>query len=54
MVKGNTKNINIEVEHDVWKKLKIISINEDITLQEVVNNILIKAVSKKTVEVPEV
>jgi hypothetical protein len=46
MVKG-TKNINIEVGHECWKKLKIISIDKEITLQEVVRSILERATDKK-------
>jgi macrodomain Ter protein organizer (MatP/YcbG family) len=43
----NTKNINIEINHECWKKLKIISIDRDITLQEVVRDILERATNKK-------
>lgn len=43
----NTKNINIEINHDCWKRLKIISIDRDITLQEVVRDILERATNKK-------
>jgi hypothetical protein len=45
MVKG-TKNINIEISIDCWKKLKMLSIHKDITLQDIVRNILEKYVSK--------
>jgi len=52
----DTKNINIEVPHEVWKKLKIISVNKDITLQDVVRDILERSISSKKYEVnvPEV
>jgi hypothetical protein len=43
----DTKNINIEVSIECWKKLKIISISKDVTLQEVVKDILERSVSKK-------
>ena len=43
----NNKNINIEISHDCWKKIKIISIDKDMTLQEVVRDILERYVSKK-------
>lgn len=43
----NTKNINIEISCECWKKLKIISINKDMTLQDVVKEILERSVSKK-------
>jgi predicted DNA-binding ribbon-helix-helix protein len=44
-----TKNINIEVSIDCWKKLKIISISKDMTLQQVVREILEKHVISKKV-----
>lgn len=46
MGKG-TKNINIEVSTECWKKLKIMSISKDTTLQEVVKDILERFTSKK-------
>jgi len=45
----DTKNINIEVNIDCWKKLKIISISKDMTLQDVVKDILERSVAKKNV-----
>ena len=42
-----TKNINIEISLDTWRKLKIVSISKDIHLQDVVREILDKAVSRK-------
>lgn len=45
-----TKNINVEVVHDTWKKLKIISLHKDTTLQEVVRDILDKAVNNKKID----
>ena len=44
-----TKNINIEISNDTWKKLKIISISKDQTLQDVVKEILERGVSKKVI-----
>jgi predicted DNA binding CopG/RHH family protein len=41
------KNINIEISHECWKKLKILSIHKDITLQQVVRDILESGSSKK-------
>lgn len=54
MVK-DTKNINIEVSKECWKVIKKISIDKEITLQEVVRDILEKVTSKKsrTVETNE-
>ena len=49
MVK-NTKNINIEISHDSWKKLKMMSIHLDKTLQDVVREILEKYTSTKKFE----
>ena len=49
----STKNINIEVDVEVWKKLKIISIKKDLTLQEVVCELLIASLNKKKVSVDE-
>lgn len=46
----NTKNINIEVHKECWKVLKKISIDRDITLQEVVREILEKVTNKKEKE----
>ncbi len=43
----DTKNINIEVNQDTWKKLKIMSINKDMSLQDIVRELLEHAVSKK-------
>lgn len=43
----NIKNINIEILHETWKKLKIISIDRDVSLQHVVREILERYVSKK-------
>jgi hypothetical protein len=53
MAKG-TKNINIEISIDCWKKLKIISISKDMTLQDVVREVLEKHVTSKRVNNDEV
>lgn len=50
----DTKNINIEISMECWRKLKIISISKDMTLQDVVREVLEKHVSKKNVEVQEI
>jgi macrodomain Ter protein organizer (MatP/YcbG family) len=52
----DTKNINIEVHQDIWKKLKILSVHKDLTLQDVVRDILEKSVSSKKLEtlVPDI
>lgn len=50
-MRKNTKNINIEISMECWKKLKIISISKDMTLQDVVIDMLEKGVSRiKSVE----
>ena len=43
----DTKNINIEISIPCWKKLKIMSISKDMTLQDVVIEVLEKSVSSK-------
>ena len=50
----DTKNINIEVSIDCWKKLKIMSISKDMTLQDVVRELLDKSISKKSNSIAEV
>ena len=46
MAKG-TKNINIEVSINTWKRLKVMSIAQDTTLQEIVSEVLDKFASSK-------
>lgn len=53
MSKVELKNINVEVSNEVWKKIKILSIQEEISLPEKVKNILERAVSKKHFEIIE-
>ena len=53
MAKGNTKNINIEVSHECWKKLKMLSIDKESTLQDVVREILEKSASKKVLQIED-
>lgn len=43
----STKNINIEIDKEVWKILKIMSIGRDATLQDVIQDILEKEARKK-------
>ncbi len=45
------KNISVSVSNDCWKKIKILSIQREISLLEQVREILEKAVSKKQLEV---
>jgi len=50
-MRKDNKNINIEINMECWKKLKIISISKDMTLQDVVRDILDKSVSRtKSIE----
>lgn len=42
----DTKNINIEISYECWKKLKILSISRDNTLQDVIRDVLDKGLSK--------
>lgn len=50
MSKENVKTLSIEITKETWKKLKIISIQREITLVELSREILEKSVSKKNVE----
>lgn len=50
MSKEELKRINVEVSNDCWKKIKILSIQEEISLPEKVKNILERAVHKKHFE----
>lgn len=43
----NTKNINIAIHYETWKKIKIISIDRDVPFQDVVREILEKYVNRK-------
>ena len=47
MLAKGTKNINVEASIELWKKIKILSISKDKTLQEVIIDILEKSLSKK-------
>lgn len=48
----DTKNINVEVLMETWRKLKLISVSRDISLGDVIREILDKAVTKKNIDVP--
>ena len=50
MSKDELKKINVEVTNECWKKLRIISIQKEISLAECVRDILEKSVSRKTIE----
>lgn len=47
MSKDVLKKISIEVTHECWKKLKIISIEKDLSLQDLVRNMLERATNSK-------
>jgi len=47
MASKNTKNINIEISIDTWKRIKIVSIDTDSTIQEVVCRVLEKHFHRK-------
>ena len=53
-MKQENKKINVEISYECWKKLKMMSIDKDITLQEVIKNVLDKFVGKKVSTVEEV
>lgn len=46
----DTKNINIEISIECWKKLKKLSIDKDVSLQEIVRDVLEKTMNKKHFE----
>jgi predicted DNA-binding ribbon-helix-helix protein len=46
----NIKNIFTEVTYDTWKKLKIISIQEDLTLKDLIANVLTGYAKRKKIE----
>lgn len=47
MSKVELKKINVEVTNECWKKLKILSIQKEVSLPQLVKEVLEKAVSKK-------
>lgn len=47
MQETNIKKITLEVSNDCWKKLKILSIQKEISLQDCVKDILEKSMMKK-------
>jgi hypothetical protein len=47
----DTKNINVEVSKDIWKKLKMISLDKEIEFHDVVRGILERAVYNKKSEI---
>jgi hypothetical protein len=49
MVEEVKKVISVEVSNDCWKKLKILSIQKEISLPTLVVNVLEKSVSKSNV-----
>jgi predicted DNA-binding ribbon-helix-helix protein len=50
MVIKDGKNINIEINKECWKVLKKISIDKEITLQEVIKQILERFTNKKNIK----
>ncbi len=42
------RNVSAEVSKEVWKKLKIISIQKEMTLPKVIEDILCRVVNKKS------
>jgi hypothetical protein len=49
MKEKDLKNISVSVSNDCWKKLKILSIQKEISLLEQVREILERSVSKKNI-----
>lgn len=50
MSKEDLKKLTIEISNECWKKIKILSIQKEITLQEQVKEILEKSVGRKSIE----
>lgn len=50
MSKENIKSIPAEVSKECWKKLKIMAIQKDISLGQLVKDILEKSMSKQKFE----
>jgi predicted DNA-binding ribbon-helix-helix protein len=47
MSKEELKKVYAEVTNDVWKKLKILSVQKELSLPQLVKDILDRTVSKK-------
>ena len=43
----DVKNINVEISYECWKKLKMLAIDKDSSLQEIVRDILERTVKNK-------
>ena len=54
MSKEEVKKFSVQVSNECWKKLKIVSIQKEISFLELVTNILERSVSKKTFSVDEI
>lgn len=54
MSKEEVKAVPSEVSKECWKKLKIVAIQKDITLGQLVRDILERAMSTKKFEEPTV
>jgi len=50
MSQDDLRKISAEVSKECWKKLKIISVQKEISLAECIKEILEKSVSKKVFE----
>jgi hypothetical protein len=50
MSKVEGKDVKCRVNKEVWKKLKILSISKEITLDELVKQVLESFVSKKKID----
>jgi len=50
MSKDEIKSIKVDLTKEVWKRLKILSVQKDISLQELIKDILEKSIKKVNVE----
>jgi macrodomain Ter protein organizer (MatP/YcbG family) len=54
MANVEIKKISVEVSKECWKKLKILSLNKDVTLNNLIVDILEKCANKKINQFEEI
>jgi len=54
MKEEELKKLTVEISNECWKKIKILSIQKEISLSEQVRDILEKSVSKKVIDIPDI
>lgn len=53
MAKENIKTLSVEVNKETWKKLKIMSVQRELTLPELIRELLEKITSNKKYDLEE-